>query len=295
MNVADFINNVSTRKIRSKYEIHSLLLGLLISGIFLAILNEINFLLFFSYIVLAIIGVIVVQGQYIGGNVRVTEKNFPELKKIIQKQAAIAQVPEPDLFVLQSPELQAFTLGYKHPYMIVIHSSIIESFTAAETEVVIAHELGHAYHGHTKILSILWAIQNMPLDVLFLPIQIAFYFYARQCEVTSDRFAVCMTQNPRGFVKVITKLAVGPKLTDQIDEIAFLNQSLEIQKNRKYQVGEWYTDHPYNIHRVAYTIRFSNENGIYYRRGDSVYCINCGTMVSLPAKYCVRCGWVINT
>jgi rRNA maturation endonuclease Nob1 len=24
-----------------------------------------------------------------------------------------------------------------------------------------------------------------------------------------------------------------------------------------------------------------------------VYCINCGKMIKLPAKYCDKCGWVI--
>lgn len=293
--MADVINRISVRNIRSKYEILSLITGIAVSVIFLLIVDLINFYLLIFYILFAFIGVICYQGQYIGGNVRVSEKNFPDLKNVIQRQANIAQIPEPDLFVLQSPELNAFTLGFRHPYMIVIHSSLIEFFTPAEIEAIIAHELGHVHFGHPRILSILTAIENMPLDVIFLPIQAAFYFYQRQCEITSDLFAVSVTENPRAFVTAITKLAVGPRLIDQVDEVAFLNQSLEIQNNQKYRIGEWITDHPYNIHRVAYAIRFSNQNGIYYRRGNSVYCVNCGTMVTLPAKYCVRCGWIINT
>jgi Zn-dependent protease with chaperone function len=134
----------------------------------------------------------------------------------------------------------------------------------------------------------------MPLgDLLIFPIEKAFLFYSRQAERTCDQFSVSMTENPRSVVTTQIKFSTGPKLINQIDEVALLNQSQEIQKNKQYQIGEWFSTHPYTINRIAYIIKFSNENGMYYRRDESVYCINCGKMIKLPAKYCDKCGWVI--
>jgi Zn-dependent protease with chaperone function len=292
--MTETIKKIPIGKIRSEYEILSLFLGLLISFVFLLILEDLsNLFLLVVYIVVALILVISYQGQILGGCLQVNYRNFPELKRVMENQAKIAGIPEPNLFIMQTPELNAFCLGFQHPYTIVVHSSIIEFFNPSEIESIIAHELGHAYFGHPRVSSILSAFQNMPLGGLFFPVQLAFYFYQRQAERSSDRFATSMTGNPRAFVTSQIKFTGGPKLINQIDEVALLNQSLEIQKNKKNRIGEWFSSHPYSINRIAYIIRFSNENRLYYRRDESVYCINCGKMIKLPAKYCDECGWVI--
>jgi Zn-dependent protease with chaperone function len=291
---ANSIKTISIAKIRSEYEILSLVVGLLISFAFLFIIQEWSgYLLLIAYIVLALILVISYQGQILGNSLQVNWDNFPELKKIIERQALIAGIPEPNLFIMQTPVLNAFSLGFYHPYTLVVHSSIIELFSAPEIEAIIAHELGHVYFGHPRISSLLSAFQNVPLGFLFLPIELAFNFWSRQAEKSSDRFSVGMTGNPRSFVTSQIKLSAGPKFINQIDEVALLNQSLEIQKNKKHLIGEWFSDHPYSINRIAYSIRFADDNGLYYRRDESVYCVNCGKMIKLPAKYCDQCGWVI--
>jgi Zn-dependent protease with chaperone function len=288
------IKKIPVNKIRSEYELLSLITGLLVSLVFLSVLQDFSgYWLLAIYVILALILVISYQGQIFGGSLLVNARNFPELKKIIERQAAIAGIPEPRLFIMQSPELNAFCLGFTNPYTIVVHSSIIEQFDPPEIESIVAHELGHAYFGHPRITSILSAFENMPLGGLFLPIQIAFYYYMRQAERSSDRFSVSITDKPRAMVTALIKLSAGPKLFNQIDELALINQSREIQDNRKHQIGEWFSTHPYNINRIAYIIRFSKENGLHYQRESSVYCINCGKMIDLPAKYCDMCGWVI--
>ena len=287
------IKKISIGKIRSGYEIPSLVFGLLISIVFLYMLTTVSLELLIIYIALILLFVIIQQGQILGSSLQVSWNNFPELKKIIEKQAIIAGIPEPNLFIRQSPEPNAFCLGFQHPYTIVLHSSLIEFFNPSEIESVIAHELGHAYFGHPRISSIIASFSLIPLGILFLPIETAFNFYSRQAERTCDQFSVSMTENPRSVVTTQIKMNAGPKLINQIDEVALLNQSQEIQKNKQYQIGEWFSTHPYAINRIAYIIKFSNENGMYYRRDESVYCINCGKMIKLPAKYCDKCGWVI--
>ena len=288
------IKNISITKIRSEYEVLALIFGLVISFAFLYILQEWQgYFLLVGYVLLALILVISYQGQIFGSSLQVNWNNFPELKKILERQAIIAGIPEPNLFIMQSPVVNAFCLGFNHPYTIVLHSSIIEFFDPSEIEAIIAHELGHAYFGHPRVSSLLNAFNNMPLGVLFLPIELAFNFWSRQAEKTCDRFSVGMTENPRSFVTSQLKLSAGPKLINQIDEVALLNQSLEIQKDKKHRIGEWFSTHPYSINRIAYCIKFSDNNGMYYRRDESVYCINCGKMIKLPAKYCDKCGWVI--
>lgn len=288
------IKKIPVANIRSEYEILSLFVGLLVSFVFLLIFMDVlGYFYFVLYIILALVSIISYQGQFMGSNLQVSAQNFPELKKMIERQAIIAGIPEPNLFIRQSPEPNAFCTGLNHPYSMVLHSSIIEYFTPSEIETIIGHELGHIYFGHPRVLSILSAFESMPFNILFLPIQLGFWSYRRQTEKSSDRFAISMTENPRAFVTSLIKISVGPKLINQIDEVALLNQSLEIQKNQKHRIGEWFSTHPYTINRIAYTIRFSNENRMYYRREESVYCINCGKMIKLPAKYCDDCGWVI--
>jgi Peptidase family M48 len=53
----------------------------------------------------------------------------------------------PDLYVTQTPLVNAMTVGAKNP-MIIVYSSLVGSYESTETQAVLAHELGHVLSEH---------------------------------------------------------------------------------------------------------------------------------------------------
>lgn len=226
------------------------------------------------------------QGQYLGNSLQVSNKHFYRLKQIIEEKSKELRVPEPRLFISQNPYPSAYTIGYKHPYSIVLSSSLVEGLTEEELEVVISHELGHVRFHHARISSI---ISPAGKDILILTW--IFGFWQRATELTADRVSLLITQNPRALTTSLIKVSVGIRFLDQIDEEVLLGQSIEVKKHIFNRWGEFLNDHPYLTSRIENILFLSREQGFPYYKGGKMYCISCGKEISISAKFCPLCGF----
>ncbi|OAY64044.1 Protease HtpX [Ananas comosus] len=155
--------------------------------------------------------------QNIGTSVLVSENQLPDLHKLLVEAAKQLNTEAPDLYVRQNPVPNAYTLAIsgRKPF-IVVHTSLVELLTRRELQAVLAHELGHLKCDH------------------------GLYRWLRAAELTCDRAALLVVQDPKVVISVLMKLVGGcPSLSDQLNVDAFLEQARSYDKAASSPVG-WY-------------------------------------------------------
>lgn len=275
---------------RARYKYENLLLLISIVATVAILYFFYNFSPYFTAVIV-IIGLFYIrllQGQYLGNSLQVSEKHFYRLKQIIEKRAEELRVPEPKLFISQDPYPNAYTIGFKHPYSVVLNSSLVEGLTEEELEATISHELGHVKFHHARISSV---ISPAGKDILVLTW--IFGFWQRATELTADRVSLLITENPRAMITTLIKVSVGTKFLEQIDEEELLGQSKEVQRSIFNKWGEFLVNHPYLTTRINNILNLAKEEGFPYHKGGKMFCVNCGTQVVISAKFCPKCGFNI--
>lgn len=136
--------------------------------------------------------------------IRANSQSFFSLHKLVVRCSEILSCPVPDVYITNSPVMNAYTSGHRHT-CIVLHSSLIEAMTADELSFVIGHELGHIKCGHGlyrqlgNLLIQYWdaAASLIPipgLGLIRVPLLIAFWEWYRRAELTCDRAGLLCVQ-----------------------------------------------------------------------------------------------------
>ncbi|CAO2180516.1 unnamed protein product [Urochloa humidicola] len=184
--------------------------------------------------------------QNIGSSVLVSPNQLPELHQLLVEAAKLLNTEAPDLYIRQNPVPNAYTLAIsgKKPF-IVVHTSLVELLTRKELQAVLAHELGHLKCDHgvwltfANILTMgAYTVPGFGVVAGFMEEQL--YRWLRAAELTCDRAALLVVQDPKVVISVLMKLAGGsPSLADQLNVDAFLEQARSYDKAASNPVG-WY-------------------------------------------------------
>ena len=231
---------------------------------------------------LAVTGENAIRVMFMASAVKVTPKQCPDLHAKLQIACTTLGVDMPDLFLQQNPLVNAFTGGVEKP-VIVLHSALIERLNDEETLAVIAHEVGHIHAEHVLYLTaarLMEALANASVArlipgseilkfIVSAGISSALLAWARRAELSCDRAALLVTQNPHVIGKTMMKLA-GGTFASKIDYEEFLNQAREFQKNYdENKLDKFWADiinagltHPFPIWRVSEILEWV-ESGQY--------------------------------
>ncbi|XP_058103323.1 plastoglobule-localized metallopeptidase 48, chloroplastic [Magnolia sinica] len=185
--------------------------------------------------------------ENIGTSVLVAENQLSGLHQLMVEAAKVLDIEAPDLYVRQNPVPNAYTLAIngRKPF-IVVHTSLVELLTRRELQAVLAHELGHLKCDHGVWLTFANILTLGAYSVPGLGGLIAqrleeqLYRWIRAAELTCDRAALLVAQDPKVVISVLMKLAGGcPSLADQLNVDAFLEQARSYDKASSSPVG-WY-------------------------------------------------------
>ena len=208
---------------------------------------------------------------FTASSVKATPKQFPDLHAKLQIACTTLGVDMPEFFVQQNPVVNAFTYG-SEKHIIVVHSALLERLNDEETLAVIAHEVGHIHAEHALYLTAARLMELLANESLarLLPgsdiikfiisagINSALLAWARRAELSCDRAAMLVVQDPHVVGRVMMKLA-GGTFASKMDYDLFLEQGREFKKNYDEKALDKFwaniinagQTHPFPIWRVS--------------------------------------------
>lgn len=205
--------------------------------------------------------------EYTGSHVQVTQKNMPYLYECIKRTCEILNVEEiPKTYVIHNPEMNAFTVGVNHPTL-VFHDSLLERLTHDELMFIIGHEIGHIKSEHCQyqmIGSLLDNIGRSLIDsttignLVMSGIEVAFYEWMRCSEFTADHAGLLACQNLQAAISALAKISGFPPIYyDSLDTNEFLEQAndfVDLDENAYNKLlkvfSSIYRTHPWSVLRA---------------------------------------------
>ena len=230
---------------------------------------------------LSVTGESAIRVMFTASAVKITPQQCPDLHAKLQIACTTLGVDMPDFFLQQNPMVNAFTGGVEKP-IIVLHTSLIERLNEEETLAVIAHEVGHIHAEHVLYLTaaqLILALAHIPLaslpvagivkDILSATMRGALLAWMRRAELSCDRAALLVTQDPHVIGRTMMKLC-GGTMASKIDYDLFLEQARDFQKNYDEKwLDKFWADiinaglsHPFPIWRVSEILKWV-ESGQY--------------------------------
>src|SRR5918999_2129284 len=224
---------------------------------------------------LAVTGESAIRVIFTASAVKVTPTQCPDLYAKLQIACTTLGVDMPELFIQQNPIVNAFTGGVKNP-VIVLHSSLIERLTDEEVLAVIAHEVGHIHAEHVLYITaarLLEALANVAIaaapiaslvaQILSGTMRAALLAWARRAELSCDRAALLVTQDPNVIGRTMMKLC-GGTFASKVDYEQFLAQARDFQKNYDEKaLDRFWADiitsgmtHPFPIWRISEVLKW---------------------------------------
>ena len=175
----------------------------------------------------------------------------------------------PDLFIYQSPEMNAHTGGVERPY-VAITSTLCDLLDEDEIFAVMAHELSHwqSHHVLYKIAARLLTYAATELarftlglgNLVVVPLQLALLKWDRCSELSADRGMLLCTRDPLLSMRVLLKLSgANHKLRGELSLDAFMKQAVSARQapedgvlDRLYSVLQTVKrTHPFPLWRAA--------------------------------------------
>jgi Zn-dependent protease with chaperone function len=185
------------------------------------------------------------QKQAQGTSLLISKDQFGEIFKIIETSSKKFGIPIPDAYVQYDPYINAFVMGFKKPYTLVLTSSLVEAMELDELTFVIGHELGHIRMMHSRLKSFIYPLdRNIPI------LTFIFNSWLRKTEYTADRCGLYISGNFKSCVNGLLKLAIGQKLYCKINTKEVIRQ-LEITHDAGMEkAGGALLDHPFITNRI---------------------------------------------
>lgn len=174
---------------------------------------------------------------FLASAVRVSPHQFASLHEEYRKAAEALDVsPLPELFVAQTPFVNAGAMGLGSPF-VVLQSGTLDLLDAKELRFLLAHELGHVLSGHGLYKTMLRLLVRLSAAALAFPIggtavlalTMALLEWDRKSELSADRAGLLAVQDLDVAMRVQMKMAGGGR-TEEMSVAAFLEQANEYEE-----------------------------------------------------------------
>ncbi|QIS10284.1 M48 family metallopeptidase [Nocardia arthritidis] len=220
---------------------------------------------------------------YLATAVRVDERQFRSLHQLRQDCVEILDTTTvPEMFVMQDPTVNAFTIGMDRPF-IVLTTGLIDLMDTEELRFVVGHELGHALSGHAVYRTMLMHLLRISSSIGWMPvggwairaIVAALMEWSRKSELSGDRAGLLCGQDVDASVRVHMKTAGGTWIKE-MDHGAFLMQADDYERSGDLRDGLLkllnleLQSHPFSVLRAA-ELRSWIQSGEYGRMLDGNY------------------------
>lgn len=208
------------------------------------------------------------KGQLLGQAVKVGPRQFKRIHDIAEHCAKVLSVPVPQIYVANSPVVNAFTYGTEEDSFIVLHSALVDAMDERELTFVIGHETGHIQNKHvvygTALTLLSTGLLGIVLGPFIEPAVVALKAWFRRAEVTCDRAGLLCGRDLDAGISGFMKLAIGSKtLYAEMDVEQYLAQ-LEESQSSIGRYSEFFATHPFLPKRIQ-ALRAFADSEIYRR------------------------------
>lgn len=263
----------------------------------------------------------------ISSTVRLGPNQARSIYQKFEKAAAILDLPElPELYVSSQYTINALAFGVKK-YQIIMFAGLIDFLTEEELLAVIGHELGHVKCQHMLYKTMAYILRYFGAQALYsllpagtatlatIPLQLAILEWERKAELSCDRAALLVVQDPAVVASALTKLAGGSKkILPELNMDEVLLQAQEYHEAGDGLIEQLFKinmlllqTHPFPIVRAKEIIDWADSEqyqnilaGNYVQEATSPallltepmakVCPQCAQLVNASAPLCLACG-----
>lgn len=201
--------------------------------------------------------------DFLGKTVKVTQKQFPEVYKMVKELSAVLEIESPAVYVYEDYYYGAESYGISH-FWIELSAKTIQDFSVQELRFLMARELYKIADGVTKQKTMMderfKMIRQVAPDELEKMSRLSFYHWYRLTNYSADNFGYLMCGSMKVSVQTILKLVLNSiMLAEQVDVKEFIGQASEI--NRQDDMVSNYTKAdeaiPYAPHRIQSLLAYA--------------------------------------
>jgi Zn-dependent protease with chaperone function len=201
------------------------------------------------------------QGSLLGGGIKVSESQFPEIYNLAKIAAERLCMTIPDVFLIQSPVINAYALGFLGKKSVMLHTATVESMEQDELLSIIGHELTHIKAHHTNWLVITGsANESITIPIVSQVLSFVFLFWSRKAEYTCDRGGLIACRNLQASINSLAKLAIGKEMFNKLSMEDLLAQKRHIEEDEISKFAEKFQGHPYLINRMHALQKFATSD-----------------------------------
>jgi Zn-dependent protease with chaperone function len=210
-----------------------------------------------------------------GNSIQVGPRQYSTLYRLFRECARDLDIhPEPTLFVEQNPQVNSYSLGQEHPY-VVVNTGLLDLLSEVELRTILAHELGHIKCGHTILIQMgIWALNAASMlseltlglgNIVSSGLIFAFYEWRRKAELSADRAALLVVDDLNTVMQTMMKVAgVSSRYSHECSLNEFIRQSDTFQELDQDSLNQIYKfllynggkgsmlSHPFPVDRLRY-------------------------------------------
>jgi hypothetical protein len=200
----------------------------------------------------------------------------------------------PEAFVTPSPELNASTFGRDEVPILAITSAALAALNERELMALIGHELGHVKSKHLLYHTLAesfgagaqFLANFYGAGLVAMPIQMLLLSWHRESEISADRAALLIVNDPRVFRSMMLKIMGrrAPENDAPGDSLAEAFQTHPTYGRRLAMVKEFYASVEYARARDKVKTRLRLRNALVPA------CRFCGASKLVSELYCRACG-----
>ncbi len=204
--------------------------------------------------------------------IKVGPNQYRDIHAMLEEVCTTLDTDVPELFISQTPIVNAGAFGMDDPF-VILNSSLIEISSPDEIKAVLGHEVGHIMSDHALYRTMLYILLQLlqarsPLiGSAMLPILLALLEWSRKAEVSCDRAGLLAVQDMDASLGLLANMAGGMRGRDDINLQAFVDQSDEYRDSTGLDayfktMATLGQTHPFAVVRVA-ELRNWVDEGIY--------------------------------
>lgn len=184
-----------------------------------------------------------------------------DLARVVRECEALLQTYEVEVFVAQSPMLNAYTFGLSTPKTVVLYSSLFKVMDEDELRFILGHELGHVHLGHASLNSLVGGMAGVPSSSsASVILTLAFLGWNRACEYSADRAGLLACRKPEKAITALIKLVAGPKAFSR-EGMALAYRQIDSEDDTIVgDIGEALGTHPLVIRRINQLRSYAKTN-----------------------------------